>query len=213
MNLSVFVNITRWIFRILYIILWILFAIMSVAFVLSIFKPDLMADSVVFLPVELTIENISFVAEDHANKLSAYIEGAHGNVGFLQTIPMVGYLGYVLALLQILAVLYVFRFIIRLIKSVANKNPFSVQNFKGLRNIAVIYISLTTVSWFFNMWGEHYVQSRLIFDAASGVSANFSLTGHLLGLPGLLIEPMFLLIIALVFKYGAELKEEQDSFI
>jgi hypothetical protein len=91
----------------------------------------------------------------------------------------------------------------KLFDSLAHDNPFVTENARRLRQIALLIILTSPINFARDAFENWYLQQNFILDG-SGIRS------HLVIDVKTVFAGLILLIIAEIFRIGAQLKEEQD---
>jgi len=127
--------------------------------------------------------------------------------------PILSYANGFIALLAIYASTYMFHVITVIINGAESNNPFTVEAFTKVKKVGFVFIIIGVLSWIVNVFTQYYLVDLINADSISAMHAELSVEHGVGILFNSLIAPLVIIVVAEVFRQGAKLKEEQDSFI
>jgi hypothetical protein len=199
-------------FRAFYYILW--FSLVVVVIIEFISLRKIFEPTGFPLPIDFTVffslnEELGITAWDTDGNSNFAINYAMGSVklsyvpnGFIALFCLMAFLLFILGIFSI-------RLIIRILKTVKDKSFLLIENALRLRWIALLGIAIFIVDKTFSFVIANYLSTHIEYSGIkfTGINPYFILNFETV------LNSLFLLVIAEVFRIGAKLKEEQDLTI
>ncbi len=205
------VNFLIFFFHLSYYILWVITIITIFIMGLSLININnptgfLGLDFHVFFSLDEEL-GITHWGEDQTSEFS--IVYAMGNVK-LSNVPY-SFMVYfcLMALLQFAFLLLSIRLTIKILKTVKNKSFLLIENAVRLRWIALLGIAMVFIDKLISIINSSYLSNKLEFPGIKFTNMNIYTFFNIESV----INSLFLLVIAEVFRIGAKLKEEHDLTI
>lgn len=118
----------------------------------------------------------------------------------------------IISLAVIVGSIYFFlQLLIGLLKSIEEKEFFSIANVKRLRAIGLLIIGFSIVKWIYSMIVSYFLTSALQIEGLYKVSSGFILNMGFF--KSLAFLGLMVLLVANAFEHGVRLKEEQELTI
>lgn len=129
----------------------------------------------------------------------------------LEEIPVSKYWTIIPLLLLVVGLYFFLDLLIRLLKSIEEREFFSWENVKRLRMIGFLVIGLSIGKWLFSVLKKYFLSTTLDIEGLSAVRWHFSL--NIGFFDSLLFLGLMILLVANAFEHGLRLKEEQELTI
>ncbi|OEK02088.1 hypothetical protein BFP97_11395 [Roseivirga sp. 4D4] len=129
----------------------------------------------------------------------------------IEDVPISKYLMSSPVILIALVLFYFLSLIIKLLKSIEEREFFSLANVKRLRIIGLMVIGSAIIRWSYSMILDSFLRNNFEIEGFSKVSSSFLLNFDFLD--SLWFLGLMILLVANAFEHGVRLKEEQELTI
>lgn len=198
-------------FKVLYVITIISSVFYALFFIIELFLPG-SYDSMIPTNLPIKINNFPIkLGNNDSILLSVYNISASVRIG--KQLWMLSILNKFIIFIASLLTIYILKVIRSLITGVKSNNSFSPEMFSKLKNVALIYLFSGILFWGYSLFSQYYLISHI--DLSGIVNDNFqtSVNYNIGELIKAIVFPLVIIIVTEIFRQGAKLKEEQESFI